>query len=71
MLVKRVLAAHGRVDVLVNNAGVGALGYLDELSADDVGGSTARTSSPSQIGRAITEKVTALVREQAQGVPAR
>jgi NADP-dependent 3-hydroxy acid dehydrogenase YdfG len=35
-LVKRTLAAHGRIDVLVNDAGVGAIGYLDELEADDV-----------------------------------
>lgn len=35
-LVERVLARHGRVDVLVNDAGVGAVGLLQELSAEDV-----------------------------------
>jgi short-subunit dehydrogenase len=35
-LVERVLARHGRIDVLVNDAGVGAVGLLHELSATDV-----------------------------------
>jgi NAD(P)-dependent dehydrogenase (short-subunit alcohol dehydrogenase family) len=35
-LVERVLARHGRVDVLVDNAGVGVIGLLHELSAEDV-----------------------------------
>ena len=35
-LVERVLARHGRVDVLVNDAGVGAVGLLHELSARDI-----------------------------------
>jgi NAD(P)-dependent dehydrogenase (short-subunit alcohol dehydrogenase family) len=35
-LVEQVLADHGRIDVLVNDAGVGALGYLHELSGHDV-----------------------------------
>ena len=35
-LVERVLARHGRIDVLVNDAGVGAVGLLHELSAQDV-----------------------------------
>ena len=35
-LVARVLERHGRVDVLVNDAGVGAVGLLHELSGDDV-----------------------------------
>jgi len=35
-LVARVLARHGRIDVLVNNAGVAAVGLLHELSAEDV-----------------------------------
>ena len=35
-LVARVLARHGRIDVLVNDAGVGAVGLLHELSGDDV-----------------------------------
>lgn len=35
-LVDRVLARHDRVDVLVNNAGVGAVGLLHELSGKDV-----------------------------------
>jgi NAD(P)-dependent dehydrogenase (short-subunit alcohol dehydrogenase family) len=35
-LVKRVLTTHDRIDVLVNNAGVGALGYVEEMTADDI-----------------------------------
>jgi NAD(P)-dependent dehydrogenase (short-subunit alcohol dehydrogenase family) len=35
-LVERVLARHGRIDVLVNDAGVAAVGLLHELSAEDV-----------------------------------
>jgi NAD(P)-dependent dehydrogenase (short-subunit alcohol dehydrogenase family) len=35
-LVGRVLLRHGRIDVLVNNAGVGPVGYLHELTGDDV-----------------------------------
>ena len=35
-LVARVLTRHGRVDVLVNNAGVGAIGLLHELTGKDV-----------------------------------
>ena len=35
-LVERVLARHGRIDVLVNDAGVGAVGLLHELTAEDV-----------------------------------
>jgi NAD(P)-dependent dehydrogenase (short-subunit alcohol dehydrogenase family) len=35
-LVRSVLDRYGRIDVLVNNAGVGALGYLHEMSEDDV-----------------------------------
>jgi NAD(P)-dependent dehydrogenase (short-subunit alcohol dehydrogenase family) len=35
-LVGQVLLRHGRVDVLVNNAGVGPIGYLHELTGNDV-----------------------------------
>jgi len=35
-LVARVLDRHGRIDVLVNDAGVAAVGLLHELSAEDV-----------------------------------
>jgi NAD(P)-dependent dehydrogenase (short-subunit alcohol dehydrogenase family) len=35
-LVGRVLLRFGRIDVLVNNAGVGPVGYLHELTGDDV-----------------------------------
>jgi NAD(P)-dependent dehydrogenase (short-subunit alcohol dehydrogenase family) len=35
-LVGRVLLRFGRIDVLVNNAGLGPVGYLHELTGDDV-----------------------------------
>ena len=35
-LVGEVILRYGRIDVLVNNAGVGPLGYLHELTAEDV-----------------------------------
>ena len=35
-LVGRVVLRFGRIDVLVNNAGVGPVGYLHELTGDDV-----------------------------------
>lgn len=35
-LVERVLTRHGKVDVLVNDAGVAAVGLLHELSAEDL-----------------------------------
>ena len=36
-MVGHAIATYGRIDVLVNNAGVVAGGRLDEISADDVG----------------------------------
>ncbi|GAB7192732.1 SDR family oxidoreductase [Kineococcus sp. NUM-3379] len=35
-LVEEVLARHGRVDVLVNNAGIGWEGLVEDMAADDV-----------------------------------
>jgi short-subunit dehydrogenase len=33
----RAIVGHGRIDVLVNNAGVVSAGRLDEISSDDIG----------------------------------
>src|SRR5262245_41169242 len=35
-LVREVIAAHGRANLLVNNAGVGLIGTAEELSIDDI-----------------------------------
>ena len=35
-LIGRTILRYGRIDVLVNNAGVGPVGYLHELTGDDV-----------------------------------
>jgi hypothetical protein len=66
-LVKRVLAVHGRIDVLVTVPRVGGLVRLARVQP--VGALLDVVSG--RFGRAITSRVTGLEREQAQGVPAR
>lgn len=45
-IVRTVLATHGRLDVLVNNAGIVRGGALGSLDRESIGGQLATTSSP-------------------------